>query len=97
MAVLDVEWANPIFYLNGAAFVASVFAFARLRKLAAAGEADTARAPVTGILALGTGLHLLGDLTGFPEDLDHVFIHAVVLAALLPLAWMLLRAPRTSA
>jgi len=91
MALLAPEWDNPIFYLNAAGFAASVFALVKLRRLAREDKADAAWVPVLAILAVGTGLHFIGDLTGFPEDLDHIFIHGVVLAALLPVVAMLLR------
>lgn len=88
---LEIEWGNPIFYLNLAGFAASLFAFVKLRRLAKEDKADSAWVPTMAILAVGTGLHFLGDLTGFPEDLDHILIHAVVLVALLPVVWMLVR------
>lgn len=91
MALLAPEWDNPIFYLNAAGFAASLFALVRLRRLAREDKADAAWVPMLAILAVGTGLHFVGDLTGFPEDLDHIFIHGVVLAALLPVVAMLLR------
>lgn len=86
-----VEWANPIFYINFGGFVLATLAFVRLRRLAGDGKADGAWIPFLGIVAAGTFLHFLGDLIDFPDDIDHVFIHAVLLVALAVLAWQVLR------
>lgn len=73
------EWTNPIFYLNLAGFVASIVVLARWR------DADWPGAwrAATWVLAVATGLHVIGDLAGVSENADHIFIHAAVAAALL--------------
>jgi hypothetical protein len=89
-----VEWSNPIFYINAGGCALSIFAFTRLRSLSKEGKADGAWVPFLGILAIGTFIHFLGDLIDYPDDIDHVFIHAVILAAVGVLAFQLLRGER---
>jgi hypothetical protein len=86
-----VEWSNPIFYINFGGFLLAAFAFVKLRALAKEGKADTAWVPFLAILAVGTFVHFLGDLIDYPDDIDHIFIHAVLLVALAALAASLVR------
>ena len=82
------EFNNPILYLNALALGASSFVFFRARKLNAAPWTS-----VMGIIAAGTLIHFLGDLTGLDENIDHVLIHAVLLVALVPAAMWAMREP----
>ncbi len=94
MAGLE-ELSGPIIYLNAGALAASLYAFVRLRRLAAQGESDGAWVPFLGIIIAGTSLHFLGDVVDLPwspEDVDHVLIHATLLLALVVLVVQLLRA-----
>jgi hypothetical protein len=76
------EWTNPLAYFNVAGFALAVLILVRLK--GRRGESGLADGIwwATLILAIGTGLHFLGDLTAVPESLDHQFIHFVVLCAL---------------
>lgn len=79
-----IEATNPLFYFNAIGFVVSILLLRRLRDRDASGLASGAWA-ATWVVCIGTGLHLLGDLTGVPEGLDHQFIHFVLMVALIVL------------
>lgn len=78
-----VEWGNPIFYLNAAALALAVTMVVKLRDLRGLDALADAAWWTGCVFILGTGLHFLGDLTNFPEDWDHVLIHATVALAIL--------------
>jgi hypothetical protein len=79
------ETTNPLAYFNAAAFALSIALLTMLRdRRGESGLADGAWW-ATWVVCVGTGLHFLGDLTGVPEDLDHQFIHFVLMVAMLVL------------
>ena len=78
-----VEWGNPIFYLNAAALVFAIILVVKLRDLRGLSRIGAAGWWLSLVFLAGTGLHFLGDLTNFPEDWDHVLIHATAATALL--------------
>lgn len=81
---LGWEWSNPLAYFNLGAFVAGILVLLRLRSRDASGLAwGTWMA--AWVLTVGSGLHVLGDLTGVPEGWDHQFIHFAVFVAMLVL------------
>ena len=93
MAFTD-ELSSPIIYLNFGALALSVFALLKLRRLAADGKADGAWVPFLGVIAVGTGLHFLGDIIELPwspEGVDHVLIHSTLLVAMGVLGFTLMR------
>ena len=81
-----IEATNPLFYFNAVGFVFSILLLRKLRDRDGSGLASGVWA-ATWIVCIGTGLHFLGDLTGVPENLDHQFIHFVLMAALIVL-WL---------
>jgi hypothetical protein len=87
---LGWETTNPLAYFNLGAFVVSILLLRSLRDRR--GESGLADGLWWGtwILCVGTGLHVLGDLTGVPEWLDHQYIHFVVLLALV-VVWLIAR------
>ena len=76
-----IEATNPLFYFNAVGFVLSILILRRLRERDGGGAAN-ALWGAAWVVCIGTGLHFLGDLTGVSEDLDHQFIHFVLMAAL---------------
>ncbi|GEM_PF-4360566 len=88
------ELSGPIIYLNAGALAASLYAFVKLRRLAAEGKADGAWAPFLGVIVAGTSLHFLGDVIDLPwspEETDHILIHTTLLIALVVLIVQLVR------
>ncbi|HLF16225.1 MAG TPA: hypothetical protein VI796_02195 [Candidatus Thermoplasmatota archaeon] len=71
------EWTNPIFYPNALGLLGSSFALWGVRRQ----QADGRWAALLAVLVFGTGLHFVGDLFGASEDLDHLFIHAILALA----------------
>ena len=78
------EWTNPLAYFNAAGFILGILILRHLN-----GRRDGSSNLVEGawwatlVLAIGTGLHLAGDFLAVPEDLDHQFIHFVLMVALI--------------
>lgn len=79
-----IEATNPLFYFNAFGFVLSILVLLALRDRRGTALADGVWGAMW-VLCIGTGLHFLGDLSGVPEDLDHQFIHFVLMVALLTL------------
>jgi hypothetical protein len=71
----EVEWGNPIFYLNAAALLLLALALGRVRR------AGGVWVWLWMVLLVGTALHFVGDLFGLSENTDHILIHAVLLVA----------------
>ncbi|MEA3142745.1 MAG: hypothetical protein QOG31_69 [Thermoplasmata archaeon] len=82
---LGWEVANPIAYLNLGGFVLALLLLRHLGPRRGEGPLVDGAWAASVVFAAGTGLHLLGDLTNFPEEWDHLLIHAVTLLALLVL------------
>lgn len=84
------ETTNPLAYFNAIGFLVAILILLRLR--GRRGESSLLDGVwwATWVVCVGTGLHFLGDLTGVPEDLDHQFIHFVLLVALVVL-WLFAR------
>ncbi len=78
-----VEWDNPIFYLNALGFVLAVLLVMNLRSRRGTSSLVNGAFWASLVVAVGTGMHFVGDLTDFPELWDHRLIHAVVATALL--------------
>lgn len=91
MAGLSIEWGNPIFYLNAAAMLLLLFSLRRVLRAKDAGTLDGRWALLWIALTLGTALHFVGDLFGLSENVDHVWIHAVLLVAIFVPAYRTLR------
>jgi hypothetical protein len=79
------EWTNPLAYFNLAGFVLAILILARLRDRRGESSLLDGVWWATWVVCIGTGLHVLGDLTAVPEALDHQFIHFVVMVALVVL------------
>lgn len=79
---VGLEADNPIFYLNALGLAAAVVLVVWMASRRDDSRAAKALWAASLVFLVGTGLHFLGDLTNFPEDWDHVLIHAVVLVAL---------------
>jgi hypothetical protein len=79
------EWTNPLAYFNALGFVVSILVLRRLRERRGESSVVDGSWWATWVVCVGTGLHVLGDLTGVPEGLDHQFIHFVLLVALVVL------------
>jgi hypothetical protein len=80
---LGWELTNPIAYLNLGGLILAILLLRRLGDRRGESPLVDGAWAASLVFAIGTGLHFLGDLTGFPEEWDHVLIHAVVLVALL--------------
>jgi hypothetical protein len=77
------EFANPIAYLNLGGLILAILLLRHLGARRGEGPMVDGAWAMSLVFAIGTGLHFLGDLTNFPEEWDHVLIHAVVFVALL--------------
>ncbi|MFA5943008.1 MAG: hypothetical protein WC876_00915 [Candidatus Thermoplasmatota archaeon] len=87
MAFPEFGWetTNPLAYFNLGGFILSILILVKLRDRRGESNLLAGAWWATLIVCVGTGLHFLGDLTGVSEELDHQFIHFVLLAALLVL------------
>ena len=79
------ETTNPLAYFNVAGLVLSILVLVKVRDRRGTSSLVDGVWWAAWIVAVGTGLHFLGDLSGVPEDLDHQFIHFVLMLALLVL------------
>lgn len=79
---LTWEWDNPLAYFNLAGLIVSILLLRALgSRRGESGVVDGGWNAAL-VFVIGTGLHVLGDLTGVSEAWDHQFIHLVVLVAL---------------
>jgi hypothetical protein len=79
------EWDNPLAYFNLAAFIVSLVLVRRLGPLRAGSGLAQGSWAASLVIAIGTGLHFVGDVTGVSEAWDHQFIHLVLLVAVVAL------------
>jgi hypothetical protein len=76
------ETTNPLAYFNVIGFVLAILVLVKVRDRRGTSSLVDGVWWAGWIVAVGTGLHFLGDLSGVPEDLDHQFIHFVLMVAL---------------
>ena len=79
------ETTNPLAYFNVAGLVLAILVLVKLRDRRGESSLVDGVWWASLVVAIGTGLHFLGDITGVPEGLDHQFIHFVLMLALLVL------------
>jgi hypothetical protein len=82
---LTWEVDNPLAYFNLAGLVFSILLLRALSDRRGTSSLVDGAWAASLVLAIGTGLHFIGDIIGVAESWDHQFIHLVVLVALIVL------------
>ncbi len=78
---LTWEVDNPLAYFNLGAFVLAILLLRVLRERRGTSSLADGAWWATFVLAIGSGLHFIGDVIGVAESWDHQFIHFVMLVA----------------
>lgn len=77
------EYDNPLAYFNLGGLILAILILRLLKDRRDESSLAVGAWNGTMVLAIGTGLHFLGDILGVAETWDHQFIHLVVLMALI--------------